>query len=82
MPYIKKNRRSRLDPAPKSRAETAGELNYQLTQLCRLYLSVHGECYQTYNDILGALTGAQLEIYRRKISGYEDVKCMESGDVY
>lgn len=60
---------------------TAGQLNYLLTQVCQRYMQYH-ESYQSYNDILGALEGCKLELYRRKIAHYEDKKIEENGDVY
>lgn len=80
MPYIdKKDRKSiYIGRSPK----TAGELNYSITKILIDYLDSKNECYQTYNDILGALEGAKLEIYRRKIGFYEDEKIEQNGDVY
>jgi len=80
MPYITKDRRDVLqDWEP---PEVAGELNYLITKLCIEYLSYKGEKYATYNDIIGALECAKLEMYRRKISPYENKKIEENGDVY
>lgn len=53
-----------------------------ITNLLIGYLSFCGESYQTYNDMLGALECAKLELYRRKISPYEDTKIELNGDVY
>lgn len=79
MPYISRNDRRELQ----SRQTTiAGELNYRFTQLIIEYLGTNGESYQTYNDIMGALEGAKLELYRRKITPYENTKIKENGDVY
>ena len=84
MPYIHQQDRSKfadmfvLIPDIK----TAGELNYTLTMICKDYLKVNGKCYQTYNDIIGALEGCKLEFYRRQIGPYEDVKIVENGDVF
>jgi len=80
MPYITQKRREMLNDW--ETPQTSGELNYLLTILCKEYLEVHGEKYATYNDIVGALEGAKLEIYRRKIAPYEDKKIKENGDVY
>ena len=80
MPYIKKIDRLALLRQDKQE-ETSGELNYSITRLCHRYLLNHGKKYQTFNDILGALTGAQLEIYRRKVSIYENEKIKENGDL-
>jgi hypothetical protein len=81
MPYIKPHTRAELkkityDP------QNAGELNYELTSICDEYIRSNGVCYQTFNDIIGALEGAKLEIYRRLVEGYEDQKIKENGDVY
>ena len=81
MPYIKEEDRKYvniLHHVPRN----AGELNWLLTIKIRSYIEKHGECYQTYNDIIGALEGAKLELYRRKIAPYEDKKIKENGDVY
>ncbi|KKN55498.1 hypothetical protein LCGC14_0581730 [marine sediment metagenome] len=80
MPYIDKSRRLHLDcgHSPK----TAGELNYLITMTAVEYLESNGESYQSYNDILGALEGAKLELYRRRIAAYEELKIDQNGDVY
>lgn len=82
MPYIDKEARKKLcsiDIFP----DTAGELNYLITEIVLNYLmNGQGENYQAYNDCLGALEGAKLELYRRRIAPYEDVKIKQNGDVY
>ena len=80
MPYIKKKDRRELNDNRTSK--NCGELNYEITRLINKYMFVKGESYQTYNDIMGALEGAKLELYRRNIALYEDEKCKENGDVY
>lgn len=74
-PYVKRERRGEVP-------ETAGELNYAITKLCGEFLNRRGEFYQTYNDIIGALEGAKLELYRRKIAPYEDGAISRNGDVF
>jgi len=81
MPYINQDDRDSIMAEDKV-ARTAGELNYRITMQLIDYLNLHGESYQTYNDIIGALEGAKLELYRRKIAPYEDKKIKENGDVY
>lgn len=81
MPYILPERRKQLD-YDLWRAESPGELNYCITQIVNNYLAGAGAKYQTFNDIIGALECAKLEIYRRMISPYEDTKLLENGDVY
>lgn len=79
MPYIKPEDRTlykvRTFKGP-------GELNYAFTELCVRYLGERGESYQTYNDIIGALEGAKLEMYRRRVGAYEDAAKDKNGDVY
>lgn len=86
--------------------DSAGKLNYILTQAYRGYLKHVGESYNTYNeiagileeiilellenvknskkrrDIYGAIRLSLIELYRRKISFYEDEKCKLHGDVF
>jgi hypothetical protein len=79
MPYIEDADRERvLGDGPK----TAGELNFAFTYLILEYIDRKGENYQTLNDVMGALEGAKLELYRREIAPYEDTKIKKNGDVY
>jgi len=82
MPYIKKWGTHTFYPIISEQYHNSGELNYSLTRLCLIYLKDRTECYQTYNDIIGALECCKQEIYRRKISDYENKKCQENGDVF
>lgn len=87
MPYIKDlheftaDWREKLTPKCHT-AENAGELNFQFTKVALMYLRDHGESYQTYNDISGAMTEALAELRRRRIAPYEDTKIAQNGDVY
>jgi hypothetical protein len=84
MPYIKQEDRSRFEHAIKGIAlnppKTAGELNYILTRIAHIFLGTEAN-YQAYNDAIGALEGAKLELYRRQVAKYEDKKIKENGDV-
>ena len=86
MPYIKKEDKQKyekvLSPMMFIPIETPGELNFLVTYLCNMYRGAHGNSYKIYNDIIGVLECAKLEMYRRKVSGYEDAKIVENGDVY
>ena len=85
MPYITQRERDHfLDDGifPVRPANNAGQLNYQLTELCEKYLYQKRYSYQTMNDIIGALEGCKLEFYRRVAVPYEDKKIEENGDVY
>lgn len=84
MPYIKQEDRARLlkellegDINPTN----AGELNYMITCIAHTYWANNGSNYQAFNDIIGALEGAKLELYRRKVAPYEDDKIQQNGDV-
>lgn len=82
MPYIKSDRRKEFqfhasNPLP----QTAGELNYLITKEIQTYIKNKGICYQSYNDVIGALEGAKLELYRRFTAPYEDEKRQMNGDV-
>ncbi len=81
MPYITQKRRADFRVYA-SAPETAGELNFLFTDLALSYLDNNGTSYQSFNDIIGALEGAKLELYRRKVAAYEDSKIAENGDVY
>ena len=85
MPYIKQEDRALLEHLVKEMRLTgiknAGELNYLITQLIHSFLDQGVHCYQRMNDIMGALEGAKLEMYRRRISIYEDAKKGDNGDV-
>ena len=85
MPYISQDDRKRwtfdeIDEFAK-KIHTCGDLNYIFTKLCHKYLENKGLRYQNINDIVGALEGCKLEIYRRVASDYEDEKITENGDV-
>lgn len=84
MPYIKQQDREKFRlaleeiPSPAN----AGELNYLITMICHKYLTENAPInYQLFNDIMGALEGAKMELYRRKATPYEDIKIYQNGDV-
>ena len=81
MPYIDQSRRCGLDSG-NLQASSAGDLNYMFTTLSLVYLENKGKSYQTINDIVGALEGCKLELYRRLAAPYEDSKAKINGDVY
>jgi hypothetical protein len=58
-----------------------GDLNYLITQFCNIYLKEKGECYKTYNELIGVLECAKLEYYRRKTGPYEDKVIKKNGDL-
>lgn len=85
MPYIKKADRAKFEQIVEavkfSIPETPGELNYLFSVVSMLYVSHKGKKYQHFNDVLGALEGAKLEIYRRAIAPYENKAIKKNGDL-
>lgn len=82
MPYIAKQDRNKFYQGIDNLwPSNPGELNYVFTEIIYNYLERNGEKYQTYNDIVGALTCCQLELYRKKIAPYEDKKIESNGDI-
>jgi len=80
MPYITPERREALQKG--ELPENAGELNYLFSVIGGNYIKRKGKSYQTFNDVIGALEGAKLELYRIVCSRYEDLKREINGDVY
>ena len=80
MPYIRKDRRKSLlkGDIPMN----PGELNFLFSTTALNYLIKHGTTYQNINDVIGALEGCKLELYRRVAVPYEDNKIKENGDIY
>ncbi len=94
MPYIDRFTRMQFDPKledllgalflphdKETDITNPGNLNYTITKIINAWLG-HTPNYAKYNEVIGVLECAKLELYRRKISEYEDQKCRENGDVY
>jgi len=85
MPYIKQKDRDKFTDLENELLfavpSNAGELNYLFSRIVTLYIKKKSQNYQAYNDLIGALEGAKLELYRRGIALYEDQKIEENGDL-
>ena len=84
MPYIAKEERENFKEAELLglKCESSGQLNYVITKVIHGYLNKYGMIkYARINDILGALSGATLEFYRKIVANYEDIKIEQNGDV-
>ena len=82
MPYVPQDQRVVSNNEIKDiNLDKAGNLNYIITKLCHLYMKKHGIRYQYFNDVIGALEGAKLELYRRFAGPYEDEAQQKNGDV-
>jgi hypothetical protein len=86
MPYIGQARREAfndfLEKTRGLRIDTAGELNFLITQLMLTYLKQHGENYRMLNECIGAAECAKAEFIRRKLIPLEEAKRAENGDVF
>ena len=80
MPYIEQLRRQELESG-EGAPGNAGELNYLVTRLVLGFLGDQPR-YADFNNAIGALECAKLELYRRMTAPYEDQKIAENGDVY
>lgn len=88
MPYIKPERREKfsypldliadeLDPL------SAGELNYLISVIVNDWVDNHEVVtYGVLNEAHGTFHSAAAELYRRRISIYEDDAIAKNGDIY
>lgn len=77
MPYIPKSERNK---AFENVIPNAGVLNYSIHQTINLYFEQNNRNYQTINDVIGVLECVKQELYRRLVSGYEEIKILQNGD--
>ena len=82
MPYLTKNRQKELYSREFSNVNTPGDLNFVFSEIIKTYLYNKTINYQAYNDVIGALEACKLELYRRMVAPYEDIKIQENGDIY
>lgn len=81
MPYIKKDDRKLITEG--ANPNTAGQLTYAITMLLVRFIQTHKFSFdEGIIPCVGALECAKLELYRRKVAGYEDTKIEQNGDVY
>lgn len=79
MPYTERSRRPdiNIDPIPRD----VGDLTYLLTWCCAMYLRSCPVRYDRLADVLGALEATKLELNRRVLTPYEQIKLKANGDV-
>ena len=95
MPYVKQTLRDTLDPKIRELVaalkvidkdsegkDTAGVTNYAITNLLIGVFSQDKRSYNLFNSAVGVLGCVALELYRRAVAPYEDIKIKENGDVY
>lgn len=87
MPYITQQERLRFAPTLASLDTlicnkcTPGELNYMITKLIHSYIRNKGINYTNLNDIMGVMSSAQAEFYRKMVVPYEQGKEADNGKV-
>jgi hypothetical protein len=92
MPYIVPEKRKQLDPTIKTLVRQlaelelddpnnsmAGNLNYVFSKILSLVYS--RDKYDDYNEQIGILECAKLELYRTRTAPYEDIKKDENGSL-
>ncbi len=62
--------------------ETAGDLNYVLTSVVFDWLMRRPESYDNYNTVIGVLESMKLEMYRKTVAIYEDLKESQNGAIF
>lgn len=84
MPYIDQEMRSRTVELVKHMQETmiltSGELNYLISTLIHNYLGTR-PTYASYNEVIGVLELAKLELFRTHVGPYEEEKRLKNGDL-
>ena len=82
MPYIKQENRPDMNEivdlmAAKS-VKADGDLNYILFKFCKFHVK---PSYNNYKNYCGELRQCAVEIERRILADYENLKIIENGDV-
>jgi len=82
IPYIKQEGRAVMDMVVKAMCyadvQADGDLNYILFKFCKTNI-LPG--YNNYKNFIGELRQCAVEIERRLLAPYEDLKILENGDV-
>jgi hypothetical protein len=85
MPYVDDQSRADLElvslALKESPPATAGELQYVIARAIAEFMDMSDKRYQDMNDVMGALSGAQQEFYRRVVAPYEDSCIKRNGDI-
>jgi hypothetical protein len=85
MPYIAEDGRKKLRETARKLGEDCigpGELNYAITSVILSFLGPEQHRhYYHYNEAIGVLEGAKLELYRMAVAPYEDEKIKLNGKV-
>lgn len=83
MPYINQDDKYKFDYSIadlSDKVECAGDINYVVTMIVHNFINKKGLKYDTLNSAIGALECCKLELNRRIVGPYEDVKISQNGD--
>ena len=82
MPYIESEKREKLDEVvelmKKLNVKADGDLNYILYKFCKESVKAS---YNSFKNYCGELRECAVEIERRLLGPYEDLKKNENGDI-
>lgn len=84
MPYISSTQREWMDAKISELSDaihTDGELNYAVTRLALSLIYKQGLKYSVLSSVIGTLHLIPVEISRRVVAPYENLKMGEHGDV-
>jgi hypothetical protein len=83
MPYITQDERQKFEKILESIDElenmSNGQMNYLISSIVLSQIKFRGECYDTYNSMVGVLESLKLELYRVYVATYENKKMRENG---
>ena len=82
MPYINSKDRPKYDAVIDTLPpiESAGDLNYVITEICARYVLHRGLRYDHFLNVTAVLIDIALEFKRRGTNVYEDKKIRDNGD--
>lgn len=87
MPYIKQENRKIIDKRIEKLIEYLrsadfdkqdGEVNYTVSKILH---TLYSPSYYNYNRAIGVLECIKLELYRKMVAPYEEIKIKENGDI-
>lgn len=80
MPYTPRARREAVREG--GALVQPGDLAYAVAELIEDYRQFHGDSFQTFAEVDGAVNSALREFKRRVVDPYEDAKLVEHGPVF
>lgn len=93
MPYIPQEKRMELDNKMNhllnhiySTSPSVGEMNFIISSIINNYIQGKEDSnmfnYNVCNNLIGVLECAKLELYRKVVAEYEEVKINQNGPLY